>query len=65
MKKINLKIGFVIITIYEILYWLIFQLTGQNIYSDEDLYQVFLWSVIVPIVAIVVYFLIRWASKNS
>ena len=64
MVNINLKTGFVIIAIYEILYWLIFQLTGQNIYSDEDFYQVLLWAVVVPLAAIVIYFLIRWASKK-
>ena len=64
MININLKTGFVIIAIYEILYWLIFQLTGQNIYSDEDFYQVLLWAVVVPLAAIVIYFLIRWASKK-
>jgi len=62
--NINLKTGFVIIAIYEILYWLIFQLTGQYIYSDEDFYQMLLWVIAVPLVAIVIYFLIRWASKK-
>ena len=64
MVNINLKTGFVIIAIYEILYWLIFQLTGQYIYSDEDFYQMLLWVIAVPLVAIVIYFLIRWASKK-
>ena len=64
MININLKTGFVIIAIYEILYWLIFQLTGQHLYSDEDFYQVLLWVIAVPLVAIVIYFLILWASKK-
>jgi surface polysaccharide O-acyltransferase-like enzyme len=64
MVNINLKTGFVIIAIYEILYWIIYQLTGQYIYSDEDFSQVLLWVIAVPLVAIVIYFLIRWASKK-
>jgi hypothetical protein len=64
MININLKTGFVIIVIYEILYWLIHFLTGQNMYSDEDFYQMLLWVIVVPLAAIVIYFLIRWASKK-
>jgi hypothetical protein len=64
MININLKTGFVIIAIYEILYWLIFQLTGQHLYSDEDLYQMLYWVIAVPLVAIVIYLLIKWASKK-
>jgi hypothetical protein len=67
MKKISLKTGFVIIAIYEILYWLRHFLTGQRspFYSDENLYQAFLWAVVVPLAAIVIYFLISWASKKK
>ncbi|MDB9796829.1 hypothetical protein OAB68_01270 [Candidatus Pelagibacter ubique] len=64
MVNINLKTGFVIIAIYEILYWIIYQLTGQYIYSDEDFSQVLLWVIAVPLVAIVIYLLIKWASKK-
>ena len=66
MVNINLKTGFVIIAIYEILYWLSHLLTGQRspFYDDEDLIRAFLWAVVVPLAAIVIYFLIRWASKK-
>ena len=64
MVNINLKTGFVIIAIYEILYWLIFLLTGQQVNSGEDFDQMLLWAVVVPLAAIVIYFLIRWASKK-
>tara|TARA_B110000285_G_C14867905_1_gene487730 strand:+ start:18 stop:212 length:195 start_codon:yes stop_codon:yes gene_type:complete len=64
MININLKTGFVIIAIYEILYWLIFLLTGQQVNSGEDFDQMLLWAVVVPLAAIVIYFLIRWASKK-
>ena len=66
MVNINLKTGFVIIAIYEILYWLSHLLTGQRspFYDDEDLIRAFLWAVVVPLAAIVIYSLIRWASKK-
>jgi|TARA_B110000003_G_scaffold253016_1_gene268009 hypothetical protein len=66
MVNINLKTGFVIIAIYEILYWLSHLLTGQRspFYDDEDLIRAFLWAVVVPLAAIVIYSLIRWASKE-
>tara|TARA_B100000768_G_scaffold165571_1_gene168246 strand:+ start:816 stop:1016 length:201 start_codon:yes stop_codon:yes gene_type:complete len=66
MVNINLKTGFVIIAIYEILYWLSHLLTGQRspFYDDEDLIRAFLWAVVVPLTAIVIYSLIRWASKE-
>ena len=66
MVNINLKTGFVIIAIYEILYWLSHLLTGQRspFYDDEDLIRAFLWVVVVPLAAIVIYSLIRWASKE-
>ena len=66
MVNINLKTGFVIIAIYEILYWLSHLLTGQQspFYNEESLIRVFLWAVVVPPAASVIYFLIRWASKK-
>mgnify|MGYP000636762267 CR=1 FL=1 len=66
MVNINLKTRFVIIAIYEILYWLSHLLTGQRspFYDDEDLIRAFLWAVVVPLAAIVIYSLIRWASKE-
>ena len=65
MKRINLRTGFVIIAIYEILYWLIFNISGKWLYSDEDWFQMILWTVAVPVAAIVIYFLIRWVSKKN
>jgi len=65
MKRINLRTGFVIIAIYEILYWLIFNISGKWLYSEEDWFQMILWTVAVPVAAIVIYFLIRWASKKK
>ena len=67
MKRINLRTGFVIIVIYEILYWLVvmlFEPYGGYIDSSQ-VFNVFLWSVGVPVAAIVIYFLIRWASKKK
>ena len=66
MKEINIKTRIVIIAIYEILYWLSHLLTGQRspFYDDEDLIRAFLWAVVVPLAAIVIYSLIRWASKE-
>ena len=66
MININLKTGFVIIVIYEILYWLSQLLTGQKgpFYDDEYFIRAILWAVVVPVAAIVIYFLIRWASKK-
>ena len=66
MININLKTGFVIIVIYEILYLLSQLLTGQQspFYNDEHFMRTFLWAVVVPLAAIVIYFLIRWASKK-
>jgi hypothetical protein len=66
MININLKTGFVIIVIYEILYWLSQLLTGQPgpFYSYEFYERTLLWAVVVPLAAIVIYFLIRWASKK-
>ena len=66
MKKINLKTGFVIIAIYEIVYWLavmLFEPYGNWLGDDEE--NIFFWSVGVPVAAIVIYFLIRWASKKK
>ena len=66
MKRINLRTGFVIIVIYEILYWLIvvlFKPYGNWLGDDEV--NIFFWSVGVPVAAIVIYFLIRWASKKE
>ena len=67
MKKINLKTGFVILAVYEILYWLVVMLfkpygNSALVYHEEN---IFLWSVGVPVAAIVIYFLIRWASKKK
>jgi len=66
VKEINIKTRIVIIAIYEILYWLSHLLTGQRspFYNDEDLIRAFLWAVVVPLAAIVIYSLIRWASKE-
>ena len=69
MKKINLKTGFVILAVYEILYWMALNLFGFYFYgstiSGRDEYNIFMWSVGVPVAAIVIYFLIRWASKKK
>ena len=67
MKRINLRTGFVIIAIYEILYWLavmLFEPYGNSrlVYHAENIY---FWSVGVPVAAIVIYFLIRLASKKK
>ena len=67
MKRINLRTGFVIIAIYEILYWLVVMLfepygSSRLAYHAEN---IFFWSVGVPVAAIVIYFLIRWASKKK
>jgi hypothetical protein len=66
MVNINLKTGFVIIVIYEILYLLSQLLTGQPgpFYNYEYYERTVLWAVVVPLAAIVIYFLIRWASKK-
>ena len=66
MININLKTGFVIIVIYEILYWLSQLLTGQNgpFYNDEYFMRAILWAIVVPVAAIVIYLLIKWASKK-
>ena len=66
MKRINLKTGFVIIAIYEIVYWLavmLFEPYDQMLYDDAE--NIYFWSVGVPVAAIVIYFLIRWASKKK
>ena len=66
MKRINLRTGFVIIAIYEILYWLavmLFEPYGQWFYDNAE--NIYFWSVGVPVAAIVIYFLIRWASKKK
>ena len=65
MKKINLKTGLVILAVYEILYWMalnLFGFYGSTISGSEE-YNIFMWSVGVPVAAIVIYFLISWASK--
>ena len=66
MKKINLKTGFVIIAIYEIVDWMavmLFEPYGNWLGDDEE--NIFFWSVGVPVAAIVIYFLISWASKKK
>ena len=67
MKKINLKTGFVIIAIYEILYLVYAELRyGINeVLMYYHTYKLFMWTVIVPVAAIVIYFLIMWASKKK
>ena len=55
------------IAIYEILYWLVVMLfepygSSRLAYHAEN---IFFWSVGVPVAAIVIYFLIRWASKKK
>ena len=65
MVNINLKTGFVIIAIYEILYWLVvmlFEPYGRML--EDDIFNIFLWSIVVPVAAIVIYLLIKWASKK-
>ena len=65
MININLKTGFVIIAIYEILYWLVVMLfEPYGSWGDDDIINIFLWSIVVPVAAIVIYFLIKWASKK-
>ena len=66
MKKINLRTWFIIIASYEILYLLYAELDK----GVESLYyyhtaKLFLWTVIVPVVAIAIYFFIRWISNKE
>ena len=68
MKKINLKTGFVILAVYEILYWIainLFKPYGYSIGAGDEKFNVFMWSVGVPVAAIVIYFLISWVSKKK
>ena len=66
MKKINLRTGFVIIAIYEILYLLYMELgfgaINVLLYRTQEF---FLWVVIVPAGAIAIYFFIRWISNKE
>ena len=66
MKRINLRTGFVIIAIYEILYLVYAELgSGINELLMYHTHKIFMWTVIVPVAAIAIYFLIRWASKKK
>ena len=67
MKKISLKTGFVIIAIYEILYWMAVNLFGLygSIINSWEVFNVFMWSVGLPVAATIIYFLISWASKKK
>jgi hypothetical protein len=65
MVNINLKTGFVIIAIYEILYWLVVMLfEPYGRWLEDDIFNIFLWSIVVPVASIVIYLLIKWASKK-
>ena len=67
MNKKNLRLGFVILIIYEIIYWLfvaLFQPYGSYTSSDEE-YNQFLWSIVVPISVIIIYLLWKWATQKN
>ena len=66
MKKISLKTGFIIIAIYEILYWLYIEMGYGYIYLfNYELPKFYLGVVIVPVGAIAIYFFIRWISNKK
>ena len=66
MKRINLRTWFIIIAIYEILYLLYAELDkGVNTLYEWHTAKLFLWTVIVPVVAIAIYFFIRWISNKE
>ena len=66
MKKISLKTGFIIIAIYEILYWLYIEMGyGYKYLINYELQKFYLGVVIVPVGAIAIYFFIRWFSNKK
>ena len=66
MKKISLKTGFIIIAIYEILYWLYIEMGYGYIYLfNYELQKFYLGVVVVPVGAIAIYFFIRWISNKK
>ena len=66
MKKISLKTGFVIIAIYEILYWLYIEMgDGYKYLFNYELQKFYLGVVIFPVGAIAIYFFIRWVTNKE
>ena len=67
MSKKNFRLGFVILVIYEIIYWLfvaLFKPYGSYITRDDE-YNQLLWSIVVPISVIIIYLLWKWATQKD